>query len=108
MKTLTDMENRLIGYEDLGGIDYIVRWKQEGEDGPYPDHEADADCKELATDLIVAKFSLVCRHCSRDATGERADAVAQGWTDIEFDPDFSDRNYNGCCPHVECQQQQKY
>lgn len=102
MQICTDHKGRIVGLEDVEGIDYIIRWQQEGEDGPYDPEPKDGEAH--AIDFVPANFSLVCRHCSADGPAPREAAIAAGWTEIEFNPDWDDRNYNGCCPHQKCRQ----
>lgn len=44
-------------------------------------------------------FTLVCRNCDAGTEIEsQAQAVADGWTDIEYAPELPMANYVGCCP----------
>ena len=53
-------------------------------------------------------FSLVCVNC--DAGSEIAsieEAVAEGWTGIEFDPDLPMANFVGLCPDCRREEQER-
>ena len=44
-------------------------------------------------------FSLVCFNCDAGVQIESGEqAIAEGWTDIQYDPDLSMANFIGVCP----------
>jgi hypothetical protein len=48
---------------------------------------------------IDVPFSLVCRECDAGMNIEsHAQAVATGWTEIDYAPDLPMANYVGLCP----------
>jgi hypothetical protein len=56
------------------------------------------------TDATDAPFTLVCRECDAGMGIESHDqAVADGWTAIDYAPDLPMANYVGLCPDC-CEQ----
>ena len=46
------------------------------------------------------RFSLVCFTCDAgDHIDNREQAIAEGWTEIEYGPDLPMAYYVGVCPH---------
>ncbi len=44
-------------------------------------------------------FTLVCINCDAgDRIHSEAEALAEGWTDVEFAPDLPMANWLGVCP----------
>ncbi len=49
--------------------------------------------------LAEVPFSLVCETCDAGMEIESYEqAVAEGWTGIEYDPDLPQANFVGLCP----------
>jgi hypothetical protein len=53
---------------------------------------------ELQQYLDTFPFSLACTSCDRGAPDTYAEAIAEGWTDIQFDGTGLSWNYLGACP----------
>ncbi len=43
-------------------------------------------------------FTLSCAECDTDSPDSYEDAVQEGWTQIEFDPQGCSENFLGLCP----------
>lgn len=58
--------------------------------------------REAVMDASIPRdvpFSLVCAECDAGMEIETYEqAVAQGWTDITFEPDYPAANFIGLCP----------
>jgi hypothetical protein len=55
--------------------------------------------------LTTIPFSLVCETCDAGMDIETYEqAVAEGWTEIEYDPGLPQANFVGTCP--ECSREQ--
>jgi hypothetical protein len=56
-------------------------------------------CDDFHIDVDLTVFSLVCEECDAGMNVlSHADALAEGWTEIEYRPDLPMANYCGLCP----------